>query len=218
MVKEHPIPFGTPMVRALLNDRKTQTRRTVKKLLKHGPITEFEKSDTKGYDWHFRDKKMRWHDMDNARVLQLCPYGTPGDRLWVRETWQGYKRTSYEYNEWEAAETIKDVTKNGYTSFEYATDGKSYPERWFPSIYMPRIASRILLEIINVKVERLTDISEEDAIAEGCISTAVVNEAGDDYTGEYPSEVFRRLWQSINGPGSWGLNPWVWVIKFKRIG
>jgi hypothetical protein len=82
---------------------------------------------------------------------------------------------------------------------------------------MPRAASRITLEITEVRVERLQDISEDDALAEGCSSTAIVHEDGEDYTGHYASEEYQDLWESINGPGSWEANPWVWVVEFKRL-
>lgn len=219
-IKERPILFSAPMVRAILDGRKSQTRRVVNRLRKFGsisgPLTEFGKSDTQGYDWHFRDKGMRWHDIDEARLLDLCPHGKIGDRLWVRETWQGYQRTSYEYDEWEAAESIKDVTEGGFLSFVYKADGENYPDKWFPSIHMPRIASRILLEITDVRVERLQDISEDDAIAEGVSNTESFKGIGvdDEMANRY---AYRELWQSINGQGSWDINPWVWVIEFKRI-
>ena len=88
---------------------------------------------------------------------------------------------------------------------------------WRPAIHMPRAASRITLEITGVRVERLQDISEDDALAEGCSSTAIVHEDGEDYTGHYASEEYQVLWESINGPGSWDANPWVWVVEFKRL-
>lgn len=90
---------------------------------------------------------------------------------------------------------------------------------WKPSIHMARWASRITLEITGVRVERLQEISDDDALAEGCVSTAVVNETKDDYTGEYANEQYARLWDSLNSKRgySWESNPWVWVIEFKRV-
>ena len=82
---------------------------------------------------------------------------------------------------------------------------------------MPRKASRIQLEITNIRVERLNDISEEDAVLEGCKNTVVINDSGDDYLGWYAKEAYQNLWESINGAGSWQANPWVWCISFKRI-
>ena len=219
-IKERPILFSAPMVRAILDGRKSQTRRVVNRLRKFGsisgPLTDFGKSDTQGYDWHFRDKGMRWHDIDEARLLDLCPHGKIGERLWVRER------------------TEEDCL--GSTSLaRYSADGKISNHTWWysrkscPSIHMPRWASRILLEITNVRVERLQDISEEDAIAEG------IDRVGGKYScstwrnyrigkpGEmschcsYPPWSYLTLWESINGPGSWDLNPLVWVLEFKVI-
>jgi hypothetical protein len=107
----------------------------------------------------------------------------------------------------------------------YRADAEAEQERaivaprqlWRPAIHMPRAASRITLEITGVRVERLQDISEDDALAEGCSSTAIVHEDGEDYTGHYASEEYQVLWESINGPGSWDANPWVWVVEFKRL-
>src|SRR5687768_933745 len=86
-IKEHGTLFKAPMIRAILDGRKNQTRRVVSKLILLGKITEFGKSDTNGYDWHFRDKHMRWHDINHARLLELCPHGKIGEHLWVRETY-----------------------------------------------------------------------------------------------------------------------------------
>ncbi|MDC8446071.1 MAG: hypothetical protein LV471_09135 [Nitrosomonas sp.] len=185
--KERPILFSVPMVRAILDGRKTQTRRVVKPqpLFVADPNVPFKTAscDPKG--------------------IINCPYGKPCDRLWVRETFA----------------IIDDESGYGSAYIEYKASCDK-PERiiWKPSIHMPRWASRILLEVTNVRVDKLRDISEEDAMAEGYISTAIVNDAGDDYTGEYAAEAFRTLWKSpINGQGSWDLNPWVWVVEFKVL-
>ena len=127
---------------------------------------------------------------------QVCPYGRVGDHLWVRETW--------------APHTWPPTGP----SYQYAADDQyPAPERWRPSIHMPRAASRITLEVVSVRVERLNDISEEDAIAEGCpygVGGWMVDPAVGD-------KQFPTLWERINGPGSWDANPWVWVVEFKRI-
>jgi hypothetical protein len=148
-MKERPILFSAPMVRAILDGRKTQTRRVIKEKLMRG---------------------------EGAHVNN-CQYGKPGDRLWVRET--------FCYHDYLAR-------------YLYKADGVT-GVKWKPSIFMPRIASRIMLEITGIRVERLQDISEEDAIAEGWPKS---------------SDWYRSLWESINGQGSWVLNPWVWVIEF----
>nr|WP_319802623.1 hypothetical protein [Marinobacter sp. EN3] len=143
-----------------------------------------------------------------------CPYGRPGDRLWVRETFQG-PLVSYD----RAQEFYEDRLKFESPEYcEYRADGGPDPvfvdaddeERhgWKPSIHMPRWASRINLEITGVRVERLQDISEQDAKAEG-VEPAQCCDA--HYHG------FSKLWQSINGPDSWDANPWVWVVEFKRV-
>jgi hypothetical protein len=176
-IKERPILFSTPMVRALLEGRKTQTRR-------YAGDGEF------------------WSQQD----IQKCRYGQPGDRLWVRETWKPHP----------------DPVNNAPIIYK-ATDGGCWPDLpWRPSIHMPRWASRILLEITGVRVERLQETSEKDAIAEGIER---IN-AGDhwawrDYSGNRqtlsPVFSYQSLWESINGPDSWAVNPWVWVLEFRRI-
>jgi hypothetical protein len=189
--KERPILFSALMVRAILEGRKTQTRRVVNKLVGFGPITEFGATDTRGYDWAFRDKRRLWNDIRRGQLREACPYGQPGDQLWVRETWN-------------CADYSTRHQRRENVRYR-ATDGEEL--RWRSPIHMPRWASRILLEIVSVRVERLQEIRERDCDAEGL----------------EPIEMemrphFRSLWESINGPGSWETNPWVWVIEFRRVG
>lgn len=189
------------MVRAILDGTKTQTRRVVK----GAPM-----------QWLVRDKFAPEFVADPGN--HLCPYGQPGDRLWVRETFADLRGTGIEH---------RPDTSGPLKRFAFAADHppgshgdearKEFGVKWKPSIHMPRAASRITLEITGVRVERLQDISEEDALAEGCTSTAIVHEDGEDYTGHYASEEYQDLWESINGPGSWDANPWVWVVEFKRL-
>jgi hypothetical protein len=206
-MKERPIIFSAPMVRAIMSGAKTQTRRAVK--VRCHSICEND--DGKLWPWS-EDAELAedfWHQ---------CPFGEPGDRLWVRETWGalphmlgGFQRESLRYR----------------ADGEYQNERDTW--RWRPSIHMPRWASRITLEITDVRVERLQDISEADAIAEG-IDGAFVE--GGRYWRNYslsdaeamcapmlnfPTESYRTLWESINGPGSWDANPWVWVIEFKKL-
>lgn len=172
-MKERPILFSAPMIQALLNGKKSQTRRSIK--------------------WP------KEYQVDNAAMeriaarndpfaLRRCPYGQPGDRLWVRETF----------------------TANEFMECKYRADG-TIPSHWTPSIHMPRWASRITLEITNVRIERLQDISESDAAAEGF----------DLPPAEGQSFKFKALhnfkftWNQIYK--NWDQNPWVWVIEFKRI-
>jgi len=224
-MKERPILFSAPMARAILAGDKTLTRRDVTRLGEFGQITEFGRSDTAGYDWHFRDRAKRWHDLSHADLLKACPYGRPGDQLWVRETWQAWHLVNTVYDEWEPI-SIKEAAASRQRDFEYgpacqrieyrATNESTGP--WTPSIHMPRWASRILLEISGVRVARLQDISEADARAEG-ITIEERHKMG-YCAGEYlpPSiRAFRDLWTDINGAGSWDANPWVWAIEFQRI-
>lgn len=198
MIKERPIPFSRLMVRSILDDRKDQTRRIIKKLLRIGFITEFGKSTTPGYDWHFRDKHMSWHDLTHQELLDLCPKGKIGERLWVKERFA----------------KIDDESGYGSSHIEYEASCR-YPESiiFSNSMFMPRWASRILLEITNVRVERLQDISEEEAVAEG-VNT---DKSFPRSMRKSPRFFYEKLWQSINGPGAWDLNPWVWVIEFRKI-
>ena len=227
-MKERPILFSAPMVRAILDFRKTQTRRVVK--LRKCPDfgCQMSPSEIAGE----REEKLR----------RLCPYGHPGDRLWVRETWQGPLMDA-EVMENEYRASPDDFHNPKYC--EYAADGGPAPEfitlddelvqRWKPSIHMPRWASRILLEIVSVRVERLQDISEEDAEAEGIegINQPTGGDDYQDYWRNYGASAkqadgwpwfagdqiasYKSLWESINGPGSWDENTWVWVIEFRRI-
>lgn len=135
----------------------------------------------------------------------VCPYGGPGDRLWVRESHWWFKDehdpvTGY----YPPKLTAEDV--------EYRADGERPGRSWRPSIHMPRWASRITLEITGVRVERLQDISAEDCIAEGMQSRMREHDAVCDLRDQY-----RDLWEHINGPGSWDANPWVWVLEFRRL-
>lgn len=202
-MKAHPILFSGAMVRALLDGSKTQTRRAVK-------FPSFTKE-------HWRDPglgageyfKVSRYGEDTVHRVR-CPYGMAGDLLWVRETWACYRLISYEYDEWEQVATAAERAEyHGALSPVYAADKKNYPDQWHPSIHMPRWASRLTLEITGVRVERLQDISEADAKAEGChyIDRPALS------VGYYPA--YRELWESINGAGTWANNPWVWVIKFK---
>ena len=225
MKRERPILFAGAMVRAILALLKRMTRRAVTRLVGFGEITEFDTSDTPGYAWTFRDKAGRLHDINHERLLECCPYGQPGDRLWVRETW------AYEIH----ALAASNEELSG--PWVYAADGqralrRRLCERWHPSIHMFRAASRITLEITGVRVERLHDISEADAIAEGVERVDSVGgmklRDGFAWWRAYGEEEhqscitaaasFRCLWTQINGRESWQANPWVWVVEFKRIG
>jgi hypothetical protein len=198
-MKERPILMSAPMVRALLEGRKTQTRRVLK------PHPEWVK-----------DGVMFWKNKAAMIHMHACPYGQLGDRLWVRETgWERPERTPKMMREgadtWEAYYYDAD----GWSAQDHA-DFKAWGFKRRPSIHMPRWASRILLELTDIRVERLQDISEEDAKAEGVSFGNITDQA----TGEIDCdaiEAYETLWESINGPGSWDKNPWVWVISFKKV-
>lgn len=212
-MKERPILFSGPMVRALLDGRKTQTRRVVKPFAKWAE--RFPICDPSGM---VAGHQIWWWDAEHDRVgvSQDCPYGVPGDRLWVRETWSFIgQRGIFELHQ-AAPNTCKPI---------YRADGVD-ADRWIPSIHMPRWASRILREITEVRVERLNDISEADAIAEGVRVLPLQDpddpsawwevEAG-THQARTPVESYRLLWETINGPGSWAENPWVWVMGLKPV-
>lgn len=190
---DRPILFSAPMVRAILEGRKTQTRRVIKPQ----PINPVDLNAFKG-GGAFVDKSISGKD-----PLIKCPYGKAGDSLWVREThalFGGGSTVIY------AANWKEDAVSRGMDNIPEEVDWK-----WTPSIHMPRLASRITLEITSVRVERLQDISEQDALAEGMTFPEGMEH------GSNPVDAFRGLWQSINGPESWDANPWVWVIEFKRV-
>lgn len=191
---ERPILFNSAMVRAILGGTKTQTRRVVK-----GAALEWLEP------WMFAPEFVA------ASENAMCPFGHSGDRLWVRETWacldshtRPGSRLAYRANTPDGERVRVDAP-------------------WRPSIYMPRWASRITLEITGVRVERLQAISEADAQAEGCTQ----NHNGYFWGGphaEYGRKqmptakaAFADLWDSINGPGSWDANPWVWCVEFRRL-
>jgi len=212
MHKERPILFSAPMVRALLNGSKTQTRRIVK--IKGLDFVGCGQVNNDPCCWGFEDGNtgMHWALASGPGVDQVFrgPYGKPGDHLWVRETWAYCAHAM-------ASKREEDGP------FVYAADGipiNRLCERWRPSIHMFRWASRITLEVTAVRVERLQDISEADALAEG-----LTEDKEDNFfyslEGRYREVtarwVYERLWESINGPNSWAANPWAWVIEFKKL-
>lgn len=210
-MKERPILFSGPMVRAILNGRKTQTRRVVK----NAPTTIEDGTPNAALM-----NTLAWSFI-------TCPYGQPGDRRWVRETY--LRLGSSCLMEWgEHSWHWWGETKS---SVLYCADGddsaRAEGNLWYrkmPSIHMPRWASRLTLEIVSIRVERLNDISEADAKAEGASLHRWFQPRGkpdlDGYTlGDEACyrNGFANLWESINGKGSWNTNPWVWVVEFKVI-
>ncbi|HHW2629093.1 TPA: hypothetical protein ACUUA8_002871 [Pseudomonas aeruginosa] len=196
--RERPILFNDQMVRAILEGRKTATRR-IAKPVKHPDLGNIYAPGALVLE---REPQ---HVIDRA-----CPYGQPGDRLWVRETW-GSQVRSYGGG---AGEFIVYRATNPDAIYCRSSEGREYPVKWKPSIHMRRHSSRILLEITAVRVERLQDISEEQARAEGYPAERECETGG---SGLDAWLWFRSLWGEINGPEAFTANPWVWVIEFKRV-
>jgi len=199
------------MVRALLDGTKTQTRRT-------STVSSLEITD-KGIMRYVFTKATNGvlagtsgvHEspMDDF-AARFCPYGKIGDRLWVRETFRLFD-SSVECACYEECRCSKWHGKPVYRATNEGADGS-----WKPSIFMPRAASRITLEITGIRVERLNDISETDAMAEGATSAMVRDYISPENCGNYRF-YYQKLWESINGPGSWAMNPFVWVIEFRKV-
>lgn len=218
-MKERPILFSGPMVRALLAGTKTQTRRMLKGDFMRDP------SGSQDAKWYFRGPRQAcWDSYETLAelVAHHCRHGQPGDRLWVREAWTPDPPCdgTWGYTAWAGCREgqIAGVPERfRHPAFcNYAADWLHGPINWTPSIHMPRWASRLTLEITGMRVERLQDISEADAAAEGVATRApdAISPASLDAD---PSNQFRWLWESINGPGSWAADPWVWVVEFQRI-
>ena len=213
-MKERPILFNGEMVRAILDGGKTQTRRVVKPQ----PVVEFYKANGTSQErvseevyrtapgwpddrFHIFRKTPEARGAMSPLWAELnCPYGQPGDRLWVRETFC-HVTDANDYNK-----------KSVLYRASHNTD--AYAGCWKPSIHMPRWASRITLEITAVRVERLQDISEADAVAEGCTGTSLGPHVSADEL-ETARDHFRRLWDSIYG--NLEQNPWVWVVEFRKL-
>lgn len=191
-MKDTPILFTGENVRAILAGRKTQTRRIVK---------QPNRKD---------GAKLLPELLHSIGVGSACPYGQPGDRLWVRETWAnpGEEGVLYRANPEDAALVER-----------WKTD-PNYPQvKWTPSIHMPKAFCRLWLELTEVRVEQLQEISQADAIAEGAPPShpsidVVSREFG--YP-DFSRSWYAQLWESINGEGSWERNSWVWVLTFRKL-
>ena len=239
-MKEHQILFNAQMVRAILDGRKTQTRRVMK------PQPD---STHDGEPYWFIGGYRAWRFTGTTAILRIgsfnpisSPYGKTGDRLWVRESWRigawdedsgcvaiDYMADGYCRKEWIKPtndprgeifarlwlQSANDARKVYGELDQYDWQAGESPCRWRPSIHMPRWASRILLEVTEVRVERLQEISIQDAMAEGVAETAPrLKDLEPCMEWRY---AYEDLWNVINGPGSWDANPWVWVIEFRRI-
>lgn len=227
-MKEHPILFSAPMVRALLDGSKTQTRRIAPIQSLNIRLLDF--FGRPGVSWAVAFTKPMGPSRSiasysgapvseaQARSIitsQFFPYGQPGDRLWVRET---FSKIIGQTGGW-----IETDYKATYTHGDRLGDSMCVKKKWTPSIFMPRDASRITLEITGVRVERLQEISEADAIDEGIRAEKNrLYHCGFDDDGEIkcksPVTAYAWLWNSINAKRApWVSNPWVWVIEFKRL-
>ena len=205
------------MVRAILAGTKTQTRRAVKP---QPALVDPRNSSLPGL---YRNGDFAWRDKGaplgcatisckpngpDGWALENSPFGQPGDRLWVRETWAAPHS--------EDARPPRAIQCD-WMRIHYAATEERGGLLWRPSIHMPRWASRITLEITGVRVERLQDISEADAQAEGCSLECMTPTGDDSGSAIYGPGGYLALWESINGAGSWDVNPWVWVIEFRRM-
>ena len=213
-MKERPILFSGAMVRAILSGAKTQTRRIVKPQ----PVKVTRGSVICGLPVPVHPDDYAWPDGPGCVTVSCkpngptgwaeehSPYGQPGDRLWVREAFCTDVRRA------------PDLPQIVYAA-DYASERPRI--RWRPSIHMPRWASRITLEITSMRVERLNDINEADAIAEGVTAVSSGGVTLFTTTGvncfQTAKDAYAALWESINGPGSWDANPWVWVVEFRRV-
>lgn len=211
-MRDRPILFSGAMVRAILNGSKSQTRRIVKPqpprtVLSHTLVARDALAPS-GYSFV---------SDEYGEILLRCPYGVPGVRLWVRETCRAH----------ELPQGIDGVFYDADGAFRPIENSREAADRWLamnayrgakgatvPAIHMPRWASRITLEITDVRVERLQEISEADCFAEG-IQQSTNEGLSSDGTAR---GTYRALWESINGAGSWDKNPYVWVISFHRVG
>ena len=213
------------MVRAILDGHKTVTRLSIDRLLGIGRIYGFQPSDTRGYDWAFRDHRGQWNEITHARLHEACPYGGPGDRLWCKETYRPSIAHSHGRGECDCADVNVEYPSDGEIRFyrdsyiDGHCPGWCIPQaaqrgNYVPPIHMPRWASRLILEVISVRVELLQDISAEDAIAEGI--DRIANSFGSessycDYAMRDHREKekwfrdpvlsYRSLWESIDAAG-----------------
>lgn len=192
LTKERPILMSSSMIQAILSGDKTQTRRMVK------PQPDKQMFPVGMGYWSEWPKRLDY-------PYQKCPYGEIGDVLWCRETWL---RSNYVERDEE-----DNIISSTPSEYYYKASWEGGSRKWKPSIFMPKEACRIRLEITDVRVERLQDISENDAIAEGIKTVDWMHLPTSD-----PCVCgYSVLWEKINGKGSWRDNPFIWVINFKRI-
>ena len=227
-MKERPIIFSAPMVRAILSGTKTQTRRLWK--LPRG-CNWYAEMGGEREGWFVDHGAPWWLHATECR----CPYGVPGDRLWVRETWQAFFEDEIPKDRARGPRHTMGIPaqpeRKSFVYYRADGDGPVHPiygwkANWKSPLHLPRKYSRILLEVTGVRVERLQEITEADAIAEGmnrfpgCCQdddAAAFSRVGLVIDDSFPIARYAALWEQIHGPGSWGANPWVWVVEFKRM-
>ena len=244
-MKERPILFSAPMVRAILDGRKTQTRRKLKagwivekvdepnwygkRVLVHRPTCQL------GFCEKIDDGELACggYELSADGIAVRSPYGHPGDRLWVRETWHscghcGAGSAHYRAGGWIRRPRVDGPDRDDFDLRPLAP--KCAAHGWRPSIHMPRWASRISIDVSEVRLERLQEISDDDARSEGVerdigrdVPAAMgptetwLNYVDPDNWCSSPQSSYRTLWESINGAGSWATNDWVWAITFRRV-
>lgn len=205
-MKERPILFSGPMVRAILSGQKTVTRRIVKPQFASAPTDVVDGVPSWDSPTNYAGEVQM-----NTQRGKPCPYGKPGDRLWVREAW--------------AQINVAQAPGESWVVYRECDNRTDYGGPWKPSIHMRRRDSRILLEITDVRVERLQDIREDQVLDEGIGDHRFDCDRPVEPDG-YPAcscgsigyiDAFADLWNTINGRGAWDANPWVWVVEFKRI-
>ncbi|WP_097303858.1 hypothetical protein [Pseudomonas chlororaphis] len=229
-IKERPILFSAPMVRAILEGRKTVTRRVMKFQPGADASVTVERYHPTVTDRHGNEQPgpevfgAWWQD---GEYCCKSPYGQPGHRLWVRETW-GLQVRHYGGG---TGEHIVYRATNPDAIYCKSAEGQEYPVKWKPSIHMPRHSSRIQLEITDVRVERLQDGEGETAFESRYLAEGIhrIHHGDGDYyyhpfksepgPGNWidPFDAWRELWMSVNGAESWNVNPWVWVVEFRRV-
>ncbi|HDV0468282.1 TPA: hypothetical protein RHH61_004581 [Klebsiella pneumoniae] len=219
-MKERGMIFNGEMVRAILDGQKTQTRRIVKGT--DGAVKFCKEWDINGEEIFVVLGEKDHTGMNPVLGALSCPFGAVGDRIWVREAFRVHSLATDV-----ATLAYKASERNSWTEQTHRVpvavcNKPATPEKWTPSLHMPRWASRILLEITDVRVERLNAISEEDARAEGIIDGGCLNCGEPEPCGcanpePDATDAFAYLWQSIYGQESWNADPWVWVIEFKRV-
>jgi len=257
-MKERPIPFSGPMVRAIMEGCKTQTRRVVK-WPNLAMCSHVDRVVTAPYYNHGRKGEfVPLNGQGGIAIFERsvpCPYGVPGDRLYCREKWKyvGFTEDGEPFIEYAAdgkvrmckvsedwSDRVSDIWAKLSEPANFKIDERAADRKWRPSLFMPRWASRITLEVVSVRVERLQEISEEDAKSEGIYSRVIKVSPPihvetryvspgvrmTNYMGERDTEApahrtakhaFECLWESINGYGSWFDNPLVWVVEFKKL-